>query len=123
MTSKANIKKRGETYTFYVYVTDRDGRRRQVSRGGFKTIREAQEARVTALHGIQTGTFVRPERVTVREFLEADLVDTMHVAVAPIELGRGERLWNTPEDLLDRFHLEAITSPSSGVVHHVFWRR
>ena len=60
---------------------------------------------------------------TVREFLEADLVDTMHVAVAPIELGRGERLWNTPEDLLDRFHLETIPSPSSGVVHHVFWRR
>lgn len=33
---------------------------------------------------------------TLREFLEVDLVDTMHVAVAPIELGRGERLWNTP---------------------------
>ncbi len=31
---------------------------------------------------------------TVREFLDADLVDTLHVAVAPIELGRGERLWD-----------------------------
>ena len=43
---------------------------------------------------------------TVREFLDADLIDTMHVAVAPVELGRGERLWTSPEDLLDRFHLE-----------------
>ena len=33
---------------------------------------------------------------TVREFLDADLVDTMHIAVAPIELGRGERLWDSP---------------------------
>ena len=60
---------------------------------------------------------------TVREFLDADLVDTMHVAVAPIELHRGERLWDSPEDLLDRFHLETVLSPNSGIVHHLFWRR
>ncbi|MEU8898999.1 dihydrofolate reductase family protein [Nocardia sp. NPDC048505] len=59
---------------------------------------------------------------TVRQFLEADLIDTMHVAVAPIELERGERLWAGPDELLDRFHLEQIPSPS-GVVHHFFWRR
>src|SRR4051794_24688294 len=28
---------------------------------------------------------------TVRQFLDADLIDAMHVAVAPIEIGRGER--------------------------------
>jgi len=60
---------------------------------------------------------------TVREFLDADLVDTMHVAVAPMELGAGERLWDAPEDLLDRFHLEKVPSPGTGVVHHLFWRR
>lgn len=59
---------------------------------------------------------------TVRQFLEADLVDTVHVAVAPVELGRGERLWSSPEDLLDRFHLESVPSPS-GVTHLLFWRR
>ncbi|MBF6213366.1 dihydrofolate reductase family protein [Nocardia puris] len=58
---------------------------------------------------------------TVREFLDADLVDTLHVAVAPIELGRGERLWTSPDDLTDRFHPERVPSPS-GVVHHFFWR-
>lgn len=59
---------------------------------------------------------------TVREFLEAGLVDTMHIAVAPVDLERGERLWDDPEELTDRFHLESVPSPS-GVTHLLFWRR
>jgi dihydrofolate reductase len=59
---------------------------------------------------------------TVREFLGADLVDTLHVAVAPVQLGSGTRLWSSPDELLDRFHREVVPSPS-GVVHHLFWRR
>ena len=59
---------------------------------------------------------------TIREFLEADLVDTMHVAVSQVELGSGVRLWESPDELLDRFQLEVVPSPS-GVVHHLFWRR
>lgn len=59
---------------------------------------------------------------TVRQFLDAGLVDTLHVAVAPVELGRGERLWASPGDLDDRFHRESVPSPS-GVTHHLFWRR
>ncbi|MDO9352732.1 MAG: dihydrofolate reductase family protein [Solirubrobacteraceae bacterium] len=59
---------------------------------------------------------------TVRQFLEADLIDAMHVAVAPIKIGRGEQLWDAPEELLDRFHLESVSSPS-GVTHLLFWRR
>jgi dihydrofolate reductase len=59
---------------------------------------------------------------TIREFLDADLVDTMHIAVAPLDLGRGERLWVSPDELRDRFHLESIPSPS-GVTHQLLWRR
>jgi dihydrofolate reductase len=59
---------------------------------------------------------------TVRQFLEAGLIDTLHVAVAPIELGRGERLWTSPDELLDRYHRDVVPS-SSGVTHHLFWRR
>ncbi len=59
---------------------------------------------------------------TVREFLDADLIDTLHVAVHPAELGAGGRLWQGPEELEDRYHHEAVPSPS-GVVHHLFWRR
>jgi dihydrofolate reductase len=59
---------------------------------------------------------------TVRQYLEADLIDTLHVAVAPIEIGHGERLWTSHEQLLDRYHLESVPSPS-GVTHLLFWRR
>jgi dihydrofolate reductase len=59
---------------------------------------------------------------TVRQFLDNDLVDALHIAVAPIDLGRGERLWGRPDELLDRFHLESVASPS-GVTHLLFWRR
>ncbi|MCZ2817453.1 dihydrofolate reductase family protein [Modestobacter sp. VKM Ac-2984] len=59
---------------------------------------------------------------TIRQFLDADLVDTLHVAVSPVELGAGSRLWTSPDELCDRFHLEVVPSPS-GVTHHLFWRR
>ncbi|NML49390.1 deaminase [Streptomyces sp. R302] len=59
---------------------------------------------------------------TVREFLDADLVDTLHIAVSPVKLGTGLKLWDTPEELTDRFHLDVVPSPS-GVTHHLFWRR
>jgi dihydrofolate reductase len=58
----------------------------------------------------------------VREFLDADLVDTLHVAVSPMEIGSGARLWGSPDELLDRFHRDVVPSPS-GVTHHLFWRR
>ncbi|MFE8885720.1 dihydrofolate reductase family protein [Pseudarthrobacter enclensis] len=59
---------------------------------------------------------------TVRQFLEADLIDHLHVVVVPIILGRGERLWDGLEGLEERFDIEATPSPS-GVVHMVFSRK
>ncbi|MDJ1137192.1 dihydrofolate reductase family protein [Streptomyces iconiensis] len=59
---------------------------------------------------------------TIREFLDADLVDTLHVAVAPVRLGAGSRFWESPDELRDRFHLEIVPS-ASGVTHHLFWRK
>ncbi|OZD81393.1 deaminase [Rhodococcus sp. 05-339-2] len=59
---------------------------------------------------------------SIREFLDADLVDTMHIAVSPIEFGSGLKLWDSPDELNDRFEHEVIPS-GSGVTHHLFWRR
>jgi len=59
---------------------------------------------------------------SIRAFLDAGLVDELHVAVAPVELGGGSRLWTAPEELDDRYHREVVPSPS-GVVHHLLWRR
>jgi dihydrofolate reductase len=59
---------------------------------------------------------------TIREFLTADLVDHMHIAVVPIVLGRGEPLWSGLEGLEHRFSVESVSSPS-GVTHLTFARR
>lgn len=58
---------------------------------------------------------------TLREFLKADLIDDMHLVVAPILLGRGERLWDGLEGLETRFAIESVVSPS-GVTHMTFAR-
>ncbi len=58
---------------------------------------------------------------TIRQFLAADLIDHLHVAIVPILLGRGERLWDGLEDLEQRFHVECVSSPS-GVTHLTFNR-
>lgn len=58
----------------------------------------------------------------VREFLDADLVDHLHIVVVPIVLGRGVRIWDGQEGLEDRYDIETTASPS-GVVHHVFTRK
>lgn len=67
--SKPNVKKRGSTYTYYLYVTDADGKRRQHSKGGFKTQREAEDARIAAMNAKATGAYVKAEKISVREFL------------------------------------------------------
>jgi len=59
---------------------------------------------------------------TVREFLDAGLVDHLHIVVVPILLGRGVRVWDGQEGLEDRFDVET-TASQSGVVHYVFTRR
>ncbi len=58
----------------------------------------------------------------IRTFLDAGLVDTLHVAVSQIDLGAGSRLWESPDELDDRFHHEVVCS-ASGVTHHLLWRR
>jgi len=59
---------------------------------------------------------------TVRDFVAADLIDTLHVVLVPILLGRGVRLWDGLEGIEDRFDIEAVSSPS-GVTHLTLTRR
>ena len=59
---------------------------------------------------------------TIRQYLDAGLVDTLHVAVSPFKYETGLRLWDSPDDLRDRYHLDVVPSPS-GVTHHLFWRK
>jgi dihydrofolate reductase len=56
----------------------------------------------------------------VRDFLAAGLVDRLHVAITPIVLGRGVRLW---DDLPELKRYAAISEiAESGVIHVTFAR-
>jgi dihydrofolate reductase len=59
---------------------------------------------------------------TIRQFLAADLIDYLHLAIVPIILGRGEPLWAGQEGLEERFDMESATTPS-GVTHLICNRR
>ena len=47
------------------------------------------------------------QRARIREFVEAGLVDHLHVVVVPIVLGRGTRLWDGLEALEEAFGLSS----------------
>ncbi|HVX19240.1 MAG TPA: dihydrofolate reductase family protein [Acidimicrobiales bacterium] len=59
---------------------------------------------------------------TVRSFLEADLVDHFHIALVPVVVGRGVRVWDGLEALHERFDVDVVTMPSK-VTHLTFTRR
>jgi len=58
---------------------------------------------------------------TVRSFLTAGLVDQLHVAITPILLGRGIRLWDDLRGLEDGYRATTEGAPS-GVTHLTFSR-
>lgn len=58
---------------------------------------------------------------TVRDFLKAGLVDRLHVAIVPILLGRGIRLWDDLRGLEEGYAVETETA-ESGVIHLTFRR-
>ncbi|TAU29751.1 deaminase [Rhizobium ruizarguesonis] len=57
----------------------------------------------------------------VRDYLKAGLVDRLHVAITPILLGRGIRLWDDLRGLEAGCTIKAETSPS-GAIHLTFQR-
>jgi dihydrofolate reductase len=57
----------------------------------------------------------------VRDFLKAGLVDRLHVAITPILLGRGIRLWDDLRGLEAGYALKSETAPS-GTIHLTFQR-
>src|SRR6202011_5814409 len=81
---------------------------------------EALEAAREAAGGLDVRIGGGPS--TIRHFLAADLIDHMHIAIVPIVLARGERLWDGLPELDERFNVEAGSSPT-GVTHLTFPRR
>ncbi|MBF4160245.1 dihydrofolate reductase family protein [Nocardioides acrostichi] len=58
---------------------------------------------------------------TVRQFLEADLVDFLHIAVVPVTVGQGGSLLGGIEHVRELFDIETV--PSASGVEHQLWNR
>jgi Arm DNA-binding domain/Phage integrase, N-terminal SAM-like domain len=79
---RGGIRKRGTTWTWYLGVLDpATGRRRQLSKGGFRTKREAQAALNEAMAALRSGAFVEPSRLTLGAFLTEQWPPTTRAAV------------------------------------------
>lgn len=61
---------------------------------------------------------------TVKQYLRAGLVDEMHVAIVPVLLGAGEKLFEPIGDAVHAFDVaEVVSSPDSKVTHVRLVRR
>lgn len=59
---------------------------------------------------------------TIRQYLEARLIDEAHIAVSPVLLGRGENLWSDM-DLLELGYEQKEYVPTHAAGHYVFGKR
>lgn len=76
MSRRGSISKsKNGTWYFIVDIPAAGDRRRQVRRRGFPTRREAQAALNELLASLQTGTFVKRDRVTLADYLADWMAD------------------------------------------------
>ncbi len=83
------------------------------------TIEDALQRAVKAAKGKDVRVGGGP--TVVRAFLKAGLVDRLHVAITPILLGRGIRLWDDLRGLESGYAVKAETA-ESGTMHLAFRR-
>ena len=102
-TPRASIEMAGGTTFHFLATTPRSALDRAIEASGGNDVR------------IGGGPTV------VRDFLKAGLVDQLHVAIAPIILGRGIRLWDDLRGLESDYQVTAETA-DSGTTHLTFRR-
>ena len=89
----------------------------------FNFVTDGIEAALEQARAAATGKDIRlgGGAATIQQYLRAGLVDEMHLAIVPILLGRGERLFDNLDGGPDGYEcVELVSSPS--VVHARFAR-
>ena len=97
-----SVKKHGPSWRYRIDLPPDPltGKRRQLTKGGYRTKREAQEACTTALDDARRGQLVRTTRTTVRAFLE-DWITSRKLDLKP-------SAWQGYRDYLDAYVLPII---------------
>jgi integrase len=79
---RGHIHKRGSTYTVVYDESRSNGRRRQRSKGGFRTKREAETFLTDQLRRLGDGSYAQPSKLTVAEFL-AEWLSAVEATLRP----------------------------------------
>lgn len=90
--TRGSIRRRGSTWTVVYDEPSADGRRKQRSKGGFATKREAQQFLTTALARIGDGSYAQPSRLTLSEFLEREWLPAVEPTLRPLSHDRYARI-------------------------------
>jgi integrase len=81
---EGHFKKRGERWYYWVELErDLDGKRRQVSKGGFRTRKEAEKAFAELRDQIRQGNFVAANKTTVSSFLVDEWLPGIQASIRP----------------------------------------
>jgi integrase len=83
--SMGSVRRRGKTWTWYLDIGSDPltGKRRQASKGGFKTKKAAQEDLNTAIAKRQRGELAKRSKRTVRDFLQDEWLPTVETTRRP----------------------------------------
>lgn len=92
---QGQVFKRGKTWTFTVDVAPVGAPRRQRSRGGFGTKREALTAMAAVQTDIAQGTAVEPSKTTIGGFLVDEWLPAAKATLRPISWHMADRLLRT----------------------------
>jgi hypothetical protein len=77
--------KRGSSWTVvYDEQADDDGKRRQRSKGGFATKREAEQWLTDTLAKMATGSYAAPSKLTLGDFLQHEWLPAVTGTVRPL---------------------------------------
>ena len=99
---RGSIRRRGRTYTWYLFVLDpATGKPRQRSKGGYRTKRECQAALNEALSTVRTGTFVEASKRTTGGFLRDEWLPAMRLNVRP-------STWASYQGLLEAYVIPTL---------------
>ena len=83
MAQQGSLRRRGNYWTAYWFVTERSGERRQKSKGGFTSKREAQAFLTEQLASLATSTYVEPSKLAFGDYLTDYWLPTVRGTTRP----------------------------------------
>ena len=84
---KGHFKKRGASWYFWVELErGPDGQRRQKSRGGFKTRKDAERAFAELRDEVRRGAYVEPSKLSLNRYLEEEWLPSIEASIRPTTL-------------------------------------